>query len=256
MNLDNIKEIWDKEKIESTPEISIEQQKEIHTPLEMIRMNMRNEFWLSIIFYPFIWGFVFFGDTDEQRLLLICLGIISSVIGAYYYIKFYNFYKKISTQSLNTYHNILDLRYELVLNSELYKSHYVSFIPIIFSVYMVLEFPKREDGGIIVLFILSVIVFITTYISGKYWLHERYGKYIKQISKIITEITSETDEFQYNRSIINLEQHFTFLGKTQSFFDKKFGKYSSIILGIFLFLILLIVSFSVGFLVSFWGLIK
>ena len=49
MDLENLKQVWDKEKIESVPEISLEKQKEIHTPLEMIRKNMRTEFWISIV---------------------------------------------------------------------------------------------------------------------------------------------------------------------------------------------------------------
>ena len=36
MDLENLKQVWDKEKIESVPEISLEKQKEIHTPLEIL----------------------------------------------------------------------------------------------------------------------------------------------------------------------------------------------------------------------------
>ena len=49
MDLENLKQVWNEEKIESIPEISLEKQKEIHTPLEIIRKNMRTEFWVSII---------------------------------------------------------------------------------------------------------------------------------------------------------------------------------------------------------------
>ena len=54
MDLENLKQVWNEEKIESIPEISLEKQKEIHTPLEMIRKNMRTEFWTSIVFFSFV----------------------------------------------------------------------------------------------------------------------------------------------------------------------------------------------------------
>lgn len=43
MELDQLKNIWDKEEIAETPEISTEKQKQIHLPLERIRNNMRME---------------------------------------------------------------------------------------------------------------------------------------------------------------------------------------------------------------------
>ena len=40
MELDQIKNLWNKEEVAETPEISLEQQKEIHFPLEKIRKNI------------------------------------------------------------------------------------------------------------------------------------------------------------------------------------------------------------------------
>ena len=61
MDLENLKQVWNEEKIESIPEISLEKQKEIHTPLEIIRKNMRTKFWVNIILFPFLFlGYRFF----------------------------------------------------------------------------------------------------------------------------------------------------------------------------------------------------
>ena len=147
MDIENLKQVWNEEKIESIPEISLEKQKEIHTPLEMIRMNMRTEFWMNIIFFP-LWAVLFplMGKDTKQAYLLDILTFIAFIIIGYYYLKFYTFYKKLNTKSLDTYHNILDLRYELVLNSELYKSFNIVFVPIMLGLYSTLYLHNKESN--------------------------------------------------------------------------------------------------------------
>ena len=98
MDLENLKQVWDKEKIESVPEISLEKQKEIHTPLEMIRKNMRTEFWISIVSFLIFGIQIFFiVKGTEQTFFLIMLAFITLGILGYYYLKFYSFYKKLNT---------------------------------------------------------------------------------------------------------------------------------------------------------------
>lgn len=205
MNLEQLKDTWNKERIEETPEISLEKQKQIHTPLEMIRMNMRTEFWLSIILIlSILFAFPFIVEIYSDKFYLFStLIIVTLSITFYYYFKFYTFYKKISTKSLNTYHNLLDLRYELVLNTELYKSYYILFVPIYFCFQLISETFEKEPNFIYTIISSFSYTFIL-YISAKFYLHSRFGKYIEQISKIISEMYPEEDEFIYNRSIVNL----------------------------------------------------
>ena len=246
MDLENLKQVWDKEKIESVPEISLEKQKEIHTPLEMIRMNMRTEFWMNIIFLPF-WAVLFplKGKDIEQTYLLVILIFIAFIIIGYYYLKFYTFYKKLNTKSLNTYHNILDLRYELVLNSELYKSFYTAFIPIMLGLFSIL-FLDSKNFDLTFFTILSLSFCVGIYSTGKYWLYENYGKYIQKISKIVAEITGEEDGFEYDRSFLKIQKEFVFLQKARNFCNEKFGKYGQTAYIVFLIILLLLISFLVG----------
>ena len=245
MDLENLKQVWNEEKIESIPEISLEKQKEIHTPLEMIRKNMRTEFWTSIVFF-LLWAVSspFSGMDIKHTYLLVILILTAFVIIGYYYLKFYTFYKKLNTQNLNTYHNILDLRYELVLNSELYKSFYIASIPFILGFYYA-SYVDNKDFNIISLSFCVLIYFI-----GKYWLYENYGKYIQQISKIIAEITGEEDGFEYDRSFLKIQKEFVFLQKTRNFCNEKFGKYGQIVYIKFLLILVLLISFLVGICVA------
>ena len=246
MDLENLKQVWNEEKIESIPEISLEKQKEIHTPLEMIRKNMRTKFWMNIILFP-LWAALppLMGKDTKQTYLLAILIFIAFIIIGYYYLKFYTFYKKLNTKSLNTYHNILDLRYELVLNSELYKSFYIVFIPIGLCLYTILYLHGKETN--LTIFSIKLLIFgVVFYFGGKYLLYENYGKYIQKISKIVSEVTGEEDGFEYDRSFLKIQKEFVFLQKTRNFCNEKFGKYSQTAYIIFLLILVFLISFLVG----------
>ena len=250
MDLENLKQVWNEEKIESIPEISLEKQKEIHTPLEMIRKNMRTEFWTSIVFF-LLWAVSspFSGMDTKHTYLLVILTLTAFVIIGYYFLKFYTFYKKLNTQNLNTYHNILDLRYELVLNSELYKSFYIASIPFILGFYYA-SYVDNKDFNLSFFSIISLSFCVLIYFIGKYWLYENYGKYIQQISKIVAEITGEEDGFEYDRSFLKIQKEFVFLQKTRNFCNEKFGKYGQIVYIKFLLILVLLISFLVGICVA------
>ena len=246
MDLENLKQVWNEEKIESIPEISLEKQKEIHTPLEIIRKNMRAEFWISVVSFS-LWAIMLplMGKNTEQIYLLVILVFIALTITGYYYLKFYIFYKKLNTKNLNTYHNILDLRYELVLNSELYKSFYIAFIPFILGFYYA-SYVDNKDFDLTFFTIISLSFCVVIYFIGKYWLYENYGKYIQKISKIVAEITGEEDGFEYDRSFLKIQKELDFLQKASDFCNEKFKKYGQTAYIIFLIISLLLISLLIG----------
>ena len=246
MDLENLKQVWNEEKIESVPKISLEKQKEIHTPLEIIRKNMRAEFWISVVSFS-LWAMMlpFMGKNTEQTYLLVILVFIALTITGYYYLKFYIFYKKLNTKNLNTYHNILDLRYELVLNSELYKSFNIVFVPIMLGLYSTLYLHNKESN--IIFFIILFLTFcVILYFIGKYWMYESYGKHIMKISKIVAEIKDEEDGFEYDRSFLKIQKEFVFLQKIRNFCNEKFGTYGQTAYIIFLLILVFLISFLVG----------
>ena len=247
MDLENLKQVWNEEKIESIPEISLEKQKEIHTPLEIIRKNMRTKFWVNIILFPF-WAVLFplNGKDTEQTYLIVILVLTALMVMGYYYLKFYTFYKKLNTQNLSTYHSILDLRYELVLNSELYKSFYIAFfIPLILGLYSILYLGKK-DFDLTFFTILSLLLCVVIYFIGKYWMYESYGKHIMKISKIVAEIKDEEDGFEYDRSFLKIQKELDFLQKASDFCNEKFKKYGQTAYIIFLIISLLLISLLIG----------
>lgn len=262
MNLENLKNIWNTEKITETPEISTEQQQKVRLPLEKIRKNMRLEFFMSLIALPIILLSIDLKYLFDYRFLILLF--IALGITAYYYLKFYSFYKKTNTQEFGTYHNLLNLRYELVLNSELYKSYYLAFLPILLCSFMVI-YPLPDS--LFALIFLSGIVCMSVlilFISGKIWLHELYGKHIKEISNIVDSMNDEKDDFQYNRSIINLKDKLGFLTQFQQYCKKRFGKYGGLVYGfvvgivgvLLFFLLSYALGYGIGYLAAKYDLIQ
>ena len=143
----------------------------------------------------------------------------------------------------------MDLRYELVLNSELYKSFYIASIPFILGFYYA-SYVDNKDFNLSFFSIISLSFCVLIYFIGKYWLYENYGKYIQQISKIIAEITGEEDGFEYDRSFLKIQKEFVFLQKTRNFCNEKFGKYGQIVYIKFLLILVLLISFLVGICVA------
>ena len=52
MDLDNLKEIWSQEEFSEIPEVSLEKQQEISSPIEKIKRNIRFEIWSFIPVFP------------------------------------------------------------------------------------------------------------------------------------------------------------------------------------------------------------
>jgi hypothetical protein len=257
MDLDNLKELWNKEDVSDTPEVTLDQQKEIYSPLEKIRKNMRIEFWYTIICYPFLFVLtIWYAQSIEQGNVLIVLTTISMAICAYYFLKFKSLYQKINTQDFSTFHKLLNLRYELVLNTELYKSYYVSYIPIAFSTYFVM-FGVRNTSISNLLFVvgLTFLLAVTLIYIGKIWIREFYGKYIVQISDLIMELSDEKDDFVYDRKDLKKDLKFKPFRQTTYYFQNKFGDIGvlfNILFWMFISIImLLITAFVIGFVVGF-----
>lgn len=190
MELDHLKEIWNKEKIDHFPEITLEKQKELHTPLEKLRRNMRTEFWFNtvsiIVFMPL------FGIFSENSFLRWTLYLVFVFLVVYYTLKFYKIYRKLNL-NYDTYHQLLELKYELKLNVELYKSYYVSSVPFFMGIlFLFLEkndFFRYPD---LIMHYAPFIVFFSTMMFmlgfGQWWLNHFYVKYIRQYNAVIDEL--------------------------------------------------------------------
>ncbi|MDP2454566.1 MULTISPECIES: hypothetical protein [unclassified Kaistella] len=191
MELDQLKNIWEKEEVTETPIISTEKQKEIHLPLEKIRKNMLMEFWMNLIsmliLLPLMSVF-----TENQYIRWTLYFIFLFIVG-YYTFKFNKLYQKLSIPQLDTYHSLMELKYDLKLNVELYKSYYVASVPFFMGIFFLL-LEKRNfftDENLIMHYAPFILFFSTTALIlgiGSWWSENYYGKYIKQINKMVSDL--------------------------------------------------------------------
>lgn len=201
MNFDNLKNEWNANDAEET-NISADMLKikEARTPIDIIRRKMKHEFNYQLValiimaLLPYILGF-----SPNMKLMYLAFYAITCGFTAYYFFKFYQFYKHSYDMSLDTRKSILWFYYEMKLNIELYKAltYIIAFIGLAFmSVYLFIE--KASIFARLVSKLSPVYIllncFVTILIIGaitELWAWYYYGKYLKRVKKVVDELDFE-----------------------------------------------------------------
>ncbi|TXF78922.1 hypothetical protein [Chryseobacterium sp.] len=196
MEFDNLKEMWDKEKISETPEISMIQQKEIHLPLERLRKKMRNEFWSTVVFFVFIILFFIFKDFHFFKFKVYCITLVASMmmVTGFYFFKFFQLYRNMGDINLSTKESLRDLMFQFKLNEQYYVSFYIAFVPfVVCEMLLIFDYVpslKMIEGlNFILIFVGSCLLMLTVlYLFGKWWFSYFYGKNMRKIQKIFNDL--------------------------------------------------------------------
>jgi len=207
MNFDKLKEQWDNEPNDHIhiPD-SLDKLKAAQTPVDAVRRQMRNEFFLQIAalillaFAPLIFRL----EPLMTNVFLFCYAMVLTFT-AYYFYKFFTFYKQSYNMTYDSRNNLLWFYYELKLNIELYKalSYITYFIGFSFGVLIVLIHKVSGEGNLdslafldtiagafprlyfVVLLVFSLaFAFSIAEIVPRYY----YGKHLKKIKKILDEL--------------------------------------------------------------------
>lgn len=260
MELDNIKDLWNEEKPTETPEISTEQQQEIHNPLQKIRKNMRMEFWFTILTMIFIIPILYIGienlklKTYTLLLLLVMVGVT-----AFYFKKFFMLYKELGNVSVNTKDSLKDLMHQFELNKQYYYSYYLSFAPFMVCEMILLnEFrfvatplgdePQqiREIAASLLFVVSSIFGLFFLYAVAKWWFQNYYGKYIDNVVMLNSQINggfeSQIEKIKKRRNSL--------YARTDRFLGSKFGKFGSYLNTTIWVLIFMLISFALIFIIG------
>ncbi|MFC3562760.1 hypothetical protein [Pedobacter jamesrossensis] len=201
MNFDEIKNEWNaKNEQEDNISENMLQIKQARTPIDIIRKKMKHEFiyqllaLIIIALLPYLLNF-----SAEMKLAYLAFYAITCGFTAYYFFKFYRFYKNSYDMSLDSRKNILWFYYEMKLNIELYKAltYIIAFIGLaFFALYLFLEkattFSKIMSKLSPTYLILNC--FISILIIGvitELWAWHYYGKYLKRVKTVIDELDFE-----------------------------------------------------------------
>lgn len=197
MNIDDLKNTWNDDVSEETPEISIEHSNKINLPLEKIRRNMRMEFWSTVGILLFGFAVVWIPVPEAPfkfKFYLTVLLFSMVIIISFFFSKFFKLYKDITSPMMKTYDSLKDLMHQFELNKQYYLSFMLSFVPfLVCELIIVIEFlPHRTplsdlQVATTILSMLAVGLFGLLLI-GKYWYRMFYGKYVKQIENLLIEL--------------------------------------------------------------------
>ncbi|KQS37049.1 hypothetical protein [Pedobacter sp. Leaf194] len=201
MNFDDIKNDWGADGIEDTA-ISVDMLKikQARTPVDIIRRKMKHEFNYQIIALvlmaaiPYLFGFAAIMTTVYLTFYAVICGFT-----AYYFFKFYRFYKNSYDMTMDSRKSILWFFYEMKLNIELYKAltYIIAFIGLAFiAVYLFIE---RSTVFARILTKLSPVYlilncFISILVIGaitEMWAWFYYGRYLNRVKKIVDELDYE-----------------------------------------------------------------
>jgi len=204
MDFNDIQNAWNNEKTENVvlPN-NLEKIQAVNTPLDRIRRNLKNEF-IYQVFSIVLVGFVplMYGFPEKMTTLYYLLFSFYVAVCAYYLFKFYVFYKRLNSLSLKTKDNLYETYFDIRLNMELYKTFGFALTPflILYLIsFLYFEFSKipgfisKEFTNYQLIALFSIVVFSMLFmgIILEWWVHKFYGKYAKEIRKVIDELKEE-----------------------------------------------------------------
>ena len=141
MELDNIKDLWQKENPTKTPEITLDKQKEIRMPLEKIRLEMLsyyNKTLLGICLLIASFFILFEKPSNDIIIKAILFILIYLAVIFYYFRKFFSVYKKLTSQNPLTKVFLEDLRFELRISLNELKSFQLFSLSMIFAEFLII----------------------------------------------------------------------------------------------------------------------
>ena len=201
MDFNDIQKAWDNDHSENVvlPN-NLEKLQSANTPLDKIRKNLRKEFLYQLIAIIFV-GFVPLSDRFPEKLVVVyyLLYAVMVAVSLYYLGKLFFFYKRMNQTTLNTKDSLYETYTDIRINMELYKTFSFALTPFVVLYVLGSLFYKDPkifqfiEGNLDTRLVVSVLVtFVFTILfmalAGEYWVHHFYGKYAKEIRKVIDEL--------------------------------------------------------------------
>jgi hypothetical protein len=218
MNLENFRELWNKDTGQESPEISLEKQREIYSPLQMLKINMKTEFWLMVVTLPLLLTSFPFASADSNiRTISTFVTILTIAFMTYFYSRFLKLYRLLQKNSINTNYDLFNLKTQLLISKEIYISYYISYIPLAFLLSLIkVNFHFDMEYNLAIFGISFLITLLLVCFLIKYWIYYMYGRYIDDVVYLIDELNGVDVKPR-------AEKKKTWFEKSQKFFMNRFG---------------------------------
>ena len=184
---------------------NLEKLKSANMPVDAIRKNLRNDFFIQLPAMILL-GFLpqllhLLPKYDTIFYLFYGIAVATSI---YYFIKLYLFYRRIGNTTLDTKDNLYKTYFDIQLNMELYKSFTYSLIPFALvggCLFVISKSPSILERYLIsesssnfpftILILIFIVLMLLIGLMTEVWVNYYYGKYAKQIKKVIDELKEE-----------------------------------------------------------------
>ncbi|QBQ40703.1 hypothetical protein [Sphingobacterium psychroaquaticum] len=201
MNFDELKKDWNADQPKDQDiSTKIPAQENSKHPLERLQKSMRNEFWAQIIAIILLAGLPQMTDISSSYYITYYVAYsVLVVVSGYYLYGFYQFYKQINLFHSDTKGSLLRIYYELRLAMERYQSFGFLLLPFLlvwFGIYSTDLLQKKgktiaeqlANGGQYAVVIAVLIVTFGTIAAIVLWTKYIYGKYAKELEKMIDDL--------------------------------------------------------------------
>lgn len=204
MDFNDIQNAWNNEKTENVvlPN-NLQKIQSANTPLDQIKKNLKKEFIYQIIsivligLVPLICPF-----PPKGVILFYLLFSLFTAVCIYYLVKFYLFYKRLGAITLKTKDSLYETYFDIRLHMELYKTFGFALTPFLilyliglfyFKLSKIAGFFADEFTHYQLIGLFSIVVFTMLFmgIALEWWVHKFYGKYAKEIKKVIEELRED-----------------------------------------------------------------
>lgn len=204
MDFNDIQNAWNNEKNDNVvlPD-NLEKINSANTPLDKIRKNLKNELIMQSVavllmaFTPYAYAF-----PEKWIAPFYLMFSIFVAVCVYYLVKLYVFYKRLNNITLKTKDSLYETYFDVKLNMELYKTFGFALTPFIVLFllgFLYHEFSKAPNfqlteftnGQLISVFAVVTFSILFMGLALEWWVQYFYGKYAKEIRKVIDELKEE-----------------------------------------------------------------
>ena len=204
MNFNELQQQWNNEPTDkiSVP-TTIDTLKEAQTPIDRVRKKMKADFFMQA-FLIVLTGFapLIFNFSDKLTALFVPFYAVTIGFMAYYFYKFFVFYKKSYNMTFDSRKNLLWFFYELKLNIELYKAltYIMFFVGFSFGVLAgtitkdenaITNFLDKKEAGLPMIIALLAGLIIFSLFMAEFIPRWYYGKHLKQVKTILDQLDEE-----------------------------------------------------------------
>ncbi|WP_026727494.1 hypothetical protein [Flavobacterium denitrificans] len=205
MDFNDIQNAWNSEKTDNVvlPD-NLEKINSANTPLDKIKRNLRNDLIAQTVAVVLIGASPYMHGFPEKWIVpFYLLFSIFFAVSIYYLIKLYLFYRRLNNITLKTRDSLYETYFDIRLNMELYKTFGFALTPflVLFLIGVLYHKYSMKPGGfqltdfsngqLTSVFVIVVFCILFMGLSVEWTVKRFYGKYAKEIKKLIDELREE-----------------------------------------------------------------